>query len=85
MDLLAATDVETDASAQRGTPLRVDKTLVLVPAGADPAMDLGRGATALLAASTSGHWLAVGLFEAMARRGATAPIGEGRGGTWPMR
>lgn len=35
MDLFAAIDVETDASAQRGTPLRVDKTLVLVLAGAD--------------------------------------------------
>lgn len=67
--LLAAIEYEVDESAQHGTPLRVDKVVVLVLGGADPLYELGHGATAVLAASTSGHWLALELFSAVDRGG----------------
>ncbi|TDC24498.1 ankyrin repeat domain-containing protein [Streptomyces sp. 8K308] len=63
-----AVDVERDGATQRGTPLHVDMTVLLLARGADPTRrSSSTGMSPEELAKVSGHWLATELFEAWKR------------------
>ncbi|WFF04657.1 ankyrin repeat domain-containing protein [Micromonospora sp. WMMD1076] len=63
-----AVDVEGDGALQRGGPLHVEVTVLLLIRGARLDVIDREGRTPLDYARANGHWLAIELFEAWRRR-----------------